>query len=357
MQTVLSPALSRKLANMSLICAFLVVYIHAGLPGEEGSCDWWCAKALVDGICRIAVPFFFVASGFFLAGHTDTPGWWPRELKKRVSSLLVPYLLWELLFAAYTVSLTLIANALAGAEWTRNLSFSIDYWLRVLGIEPRDYPSLVPLWFVRCLMLFMLLAPLPVACLRRVRTWGIMLLIGLWMVSGYYISLNVPEKGAWLCAWKFLLSPSGLFYFTLGLFLRRWPIFLRLPTWGAWGLLLFGLTGTLLSIETQQHGIMVAPHLRWFFVQLMLWATWQLVPSTAWPRALTAMAFPIFLLHDFILATCRPVVKNLPSLAPMIDSFGGFLLLGTIAILGSIAITWGLRQWLPRFAAILFGGR
>ena len=44
------------------------------------------------GIGQCAVPFFFIASGFFLAGHMCETDWWNRECKKRVRMLLVPCL-------------------------------------------------------------------------------------------------------------------------------------------------------------------------------------------------------------------------------------------------------------------------
>ena len=40
-----------------------------------------------------------MASGSFLAGHMGKPGWYPREMKKRFRTLLLPYVLWPLLFA------------------------------------------------------------------------------------------------------------------------------------------------------------------------------------------------------------------------------------------------------------------
>ena len=46
------------------------------------------------GLGKIAVPFFFLASGYFLAGHLDEDGWYGRKVKKRVFSLVIPLLLW-----------------------------------------------------------------------------------------------------------------------------------------------------------------------------------------------------------------------------------------------------------------------
>lgn len=50
--------------RLNLLCiveamaAFLVVFIHAPIPGVIGDC--------VCGVARISVPLFFIISGFFL---------------------------------------------------------------------------------------------------------------------------------------------------------------------------------------------------------------------------------------------------------------------------------------------------
>ena len=44
------------------------------------------------GFCCLAVPFFFMVSGYFPARHFDETGWWIRETGMRMQSLPVPYL-------------------------------------------------------------------------------------------------------------------------------------------------------------------------------------------------------------------------------------------------------------------------
>ena len=68
--------LSEKMAAFSLFCAVLVVFIHIyfDVTSETGAL-WWVWICMAEGICRIAVPFFFVAAGFWLAGHMAERGW------------------------------------------------------------------------------------------------------------------------------------------------------------------------------------------------------------------------------------------------------------------------------------------
>ncbi len=58
--------LSNKFANMALVCSFLVVFIHCEVSRSTTSINaiWWYNQ-IHNAFCPIAVPFFFVAAGFF----------------------------------------------------------------------------------------------------------------------------------------------------------------------------------------------------------------------------------------------------------------------------------------------------
>ena len=74
---VRSALVSAKFANMSLLSAVLVVIIHVFKRNQEfGTVVWWMRQFLGEGVCRIAVPFFFLAAGYFLAKHFNDVGWW-----------------------------------------------------------------------------------------------------------------------------------------------------------------------------------------------------------------------------------------------------------------------------------------
>lgn len=357
MRQSLPPDVSRKLANMGLVCACLVVAIHVGLPEAKGV-GWWVTRSLTAGICRIAVPFFFVAAGYFLAGHTGEPGWWRREMGKRIWSLLVPYVLWSLLWTAYGIPLALIANRLAGAAWTRNLPLSGDDWLPALGLDPLCHPNLYPLWFLRCLLLLVALSPLPAAVMRRGRGWGLALVAALWAAYGWGSSWrDLAEEGTPLFLWWGTLSLEGMPHFTLGLFLRRWPVGWRLPAWGAWAMLAIAFGGFAATLWVQENGLWWAPYPRWLGIAAGLWAVWRLIPSAPWPRWLTGTAFPLYLTHLFALMALSVAAKHLPFLPRPTEGLAGYLLFWGAAIAISVAGTLALRRGLPRAASVLFGGR
>lgn len=340
---------------MGIVCACLVVAIHVGNPEAMGA-GWWVAKLLSNGICRIAVPFFFVAAGFFLAGHTAEPKWWARELGKRMRSLLVPFVSWSALYTVFGLSLVLSANALHGEAWTRNLQSNCADVLRLLGLDLFTYPMLIPLWFIRCLLLLVVLAPLPVAVIGRKRNWGLALLAVLWIVYGWGRTWGDVQDTP-LQFWRVTISLEGVFYFTLGLFMRRWPMTLHLSKAYAWGLLVTSLGCFALTIAAKNEFLPAAFQARNVGTALGLLAVWRLMPSAPWPRWLTGAAFPCILMHMFVINVGDIATKTLPCLPAPRESVFIFLAFTNVAIVASIAGAWVLRRIFPRTAALLFGGR
>lgn len=110
----ISDVLSNKIKNMGIVCAMLVVCIHVDWPTEvKWSWTWIIDCFFERGISQIAVPFFFVVSGFFLSGHFDEPHWWKREVVKRIKSLLIPYVVWSVVMLGVLVLMSVFADVIA----------------------------------------------------------------------------------------------------------------------------------------------------------------------------------------------------------------------------------------------------
>ena len=61
--------ISSKIANGGIIAAAMVVGIHVCNSRSVGTLMWWWDQLLHYGLFLVAVPFFFVCSGYFLCRH------------------------------------------------------------------------------------------------------------------------------------------------------------------------------------------------------------------------------------------------------------------------------------------------
>lgn len=91
----------------------MVILLHYRVFNDDLLINFWGGGDLVDTqqficqLCKIAVPLYFLMSGYFLYNKKKlTSSTYKQILIKRVKSLIVPYLLWNLA--------SLILNILGG---------------------------------------------------------------------------------------------------------------------------------------------------------------------------------------------------------------------------------------------------
>ena len=109
--------LSRKLSTLSFLLMVLIVFIHGfnvnisfGDKTSGGSAYWiqFLESFMSDGFCRVAVPMFFAISGY-LASLNFADGFSMAKylimIRKRVKTLLIPYLVVSFLGICFVVLL------------------------------------------------------------------------------------------------------------------------------------------------------------------------------------------------------------------------------------------------------------
>lgn len=356
MQKTISPELSHKLANMGFVCACLVVLLHVPFDASPGTWDWRWFQFLKQGLYRTAVPFFFTAAGYFLAGHMGERGWWLEAVCKRMRTLVVPYIIWTLIAVVHAVSSALVANLLAGAPLMRNLPAGWETWLKFIGVLPHEFPLLGQLWFVRSLFVFVSLSPLVVVFGGLRSRWvGIALPVALWVLGIIYNFSWASET--WRMIWIVTFSLTGAAFFSLGIHLRQWRYSFkcRRVTTLLLAVLAVGLSGC--GVLGLEHGATWWDYICSLGYTITLFVVWKLAPSRPWPRWLTGSAFSIYLMHTFPIWALTKLGENSEPARYLATTIWGYFGFGLCTIAMCLLVTCLLKRYLPRFSAVIFGGR
>lgn len=349
----ISDSLSNRIANGSLLAALGVVIVH--LPGAvgDGICRdlYWYLSA---GLCKAAVPFFFMVSGFFLAAHIAEEGWWRAAVRKRVHSLLVPYVLWSLAFAV----LMYAAKPVPIDQW-----MAIKKWF-LLGLDPTNVPLLMPMWYLRMLMLLVLISPLLAKFLHSRHAALFLLSLSFVFFFVFEVSIDLIDNSLsnpYLAAMHRTFSPEALFFFVAGMWLR-----INGKDMMAVGgcrnsvspmSFVFSPSASVIHLSIAVGLLCLRRHLPAVWVPLpiimifTLLAFWNAVPSGRWPKWLTSLSFPIYLMHYFVTHLMTATFRyRVDDLVLYVAAF-----FCSVVISGIIAVV--LRRFLPRLAMIVFGGR
>ena len=337
---------SAKIAGFGLIGAFFVALLHVPqpVPGDPSTSAWWLFRLTAGTFGRLGVPFYFVAAGFFLARHDGEPSWWRRETSKRIASLLVPFAIWLALWNVEEGALAVLSNLRGDAPPFEGFP-SGGALLARLGINLFDYPSDVPLWFVRSLLLYVTASCVLFPVLKRT---GPMLPVTVLALS---TALRLPGCSSDAC--RFLtrfVSLHGLFYFLVGASLALGV--LRMPARNA----LFALSGAAGVVGLFASQFLAARHVVWWgalhelSLPLALLAAWRAFPRVSWPRSFTSLTFPVYVLHVFVIRALDVVTYGDMSCSGLVIKFTAVSVL-------TLAAAAAIRTFLPRFHSLAFGGR
>lgn len=339
---------SQKIKNMSIVCALLVVMIHVSWASESVCFTWFINELVKEGIARIAVPFFFVVSGYFLAAHFDEEGWWSRETRKRIHSLVIPFFVWNILAYIMVLPQSLVGDYIEHRPF--ELFIVSDGTLaKILGFNLSATPINGPVWYMRCLFFFILLSPLFKMCIRRLRIGWIILAFFIGWIPHYFLN----TRGSFWAGFFGLggLSLADVFYFSVGIYLRDCKIQIHsrplLIVCAVYG---FGFL--IARTIVHAYGMEMPFVIGSLFLPAMMYVVWYIMPVRALPKWLTSCSFPVYVLHIIILRPVAQVLKRCP-----IDAQVQSVLDCIICIALSIIVTNLLRKHLPRVSNFLFAGR
>lgn len=170
---------SNKISNLNLVLSVLIVALHSSCRGQliyggEGYEVNFALQSLIKIIADSAVPMFFVMSGYLLFYKYDIREYLDT-LNKKVRTLLIPYVLWNVLGFVYHKCLSLISIMTGVTEANPEL---LDIQNIFYGIWKSAYDP--PVWFIKTLFELILISPI-VWCIAnklKQKTIGLVILAG-----------------------------------------------------------------------------------------------------------------------------------------------------------------------------------
>jgi len=193
-----------------------VVFIHAHFTEVDGISIYqtslypsytFVSMLLSDVLARIAVPFFFFISGFLFFYKTNFSfNVFKSKLSKRIKTLLVPYLFWNLIvllfyfFCQYFFSLYIsnTTKMISDFSW---IDFLASFW-NIHKDSNSEYPICFQLWFIRDLIVTIIFTPLIYFFVKYIFKIGIVLIGLCW-----FFDYKIPICG---------LNIAAMFFFSLG---------------------------------------------------------------------------------------------------------------------------------------------
>ena len=155
---------STKIRNVMFFNMILVLLLHASAPklnfvGHESSTGFlrYFQAFVGEGITRVAVPAFFIMSGFlFFASFSNTFSAWSKKLNSRIRTLALPFLMWSTL--SFLLLILIKSNGYTSSLVNRSLPVSS---LQAVLYTVFNDPIAYQLWFLRDLVLVVFLTTLP----------------------------------------------------------------------------------------------------------------------------------------------------------------------------------------------------
>lgn len=356
----LSPVGSERISLLRFPLIVGVVLIHApGIPvvesggsngvATDGPVSDFFKELIANGIARVAVPAFFLVSGFLLFHRTQwSASAYRRKLRARVRTLLIPFLIWNSL----VITFFFVAQSVPGLQ--SFFSGSVPQVAGMRPVEVLDYlvgftghPASYPFWFIRDLMVLVVLAPAVHWLATRAGPVTAAVLVIAWV---------------WPALWPRVPNEEAALFFFAGALLavRRVDPFARIDSFGA--PLLWLYAGVQLA-DAFTKDAAINPPLHKLAVALGVAAVLQLSerlrrsPLRSRTLDLAAAAFFVFAMHEPTLTVIR---KAAFSVAP--PSGDAMLLLYFLAApAATIAIALAARSLLvrlaPRLLSLAEGGR
>lgn len=191
--------LSNKIRFVSFVLIVIVILLHAQLISLSTNISSFVIQRFISGnIARAAVPFFYLISGYLFTNGlkgTQLKSVFKRKLKSRVATLVIPYLIWS------AVGIIVFICESSFFRETGSESITLPYLINETFIHPHVFYQL---WFIRDLIVCVILSPLIYFAVKYLREMFIAILLVIWF--------NMWEIG--------FITTTSILFFSTGMYME-----------------------------------------------------------------------------------------------------------------------------------------
>ena len=315
-------------------------------------------RFVTDDICStLCVPMFFFISGylFFRDSKYFSIDTYRQKIGKRVRTLLVPYLFWNaVVLAVYFLVQTVASGMVSGnnrpiADYSMT-DFLWAFWNKdnVNGFTEIGAPIALQFWYIRDLMMVSVFSPVIYFCVKRFNVWAL-------IVFEVFSQLNfLPDVVG--------LSSMAVFFFSFGAYfsIHNRSFISRSKCVNIGAVIVFIVT--LVMLNEYSFGVMrgwvnllnlLSGMLALFAVSAALMERKKVKKV----KFLSDSSFMIFAVHALVLQVLQKSVLRMIGNPNDVKLIGVYLLVTVVAVAVSMGVYAVMRRWLPRFTAVITGGR
>ena len=335
---------SSKITILNSVLIMMVLYIHSYyLEGEQYQ-GALAVQRFFGGIacCGTANRLFFFLSGIlFFMGVMQVKDCFGK-MKKRIKSLLIPYLIWNIIFVLWYVVLFFIPGVKSFVNSDIMSNFD-TLWngIKFLWIAPASFP----LWFLRDLMCIVVLSPIIFLFIKYLRIWGVLLFL---IVSLYF-------------------QNSGTF-FVLGAAVSMLSSFEKLEKYLSLPVvivssILFVIACSYVCLQSEDYVVpSILNNIMAYTGMIMIWrgydyiAKGRILSKKSFWYGIMGYSFFIYLFHEPTFNIIKKIpLRVLGDSEPVVIFF--FLINPIIMAFVAIGIAKCLQKIIPSVYSVLVGGR
>ncbi len=354
--------LSKTITFLRFPMIVLVVFIHTNLGGvilngasmvniSELPIYRAVHHFVTEELADTAVPMFFFFSGFLFFYKSEfNKKIYLNKLGKRLKTLLIPYIFWNLLVLALTFIHQSLSPAHLPGPGMLIADFNLTDWLTVFWTYgDTNMPICYQFWFIRDLMVVILFSPIIYYFIRYCKCVGLIAFSAIWIFD------------IWFDIQGFGSVPFYFFYIGAYFSIRKINFATAFYKIRHYSIMLYiGLLALDSLLQYHEHSLIYVHNTAIILgsISIIAWTSALLhkkTPSIC-PTVLTGTFF-VYACHGIlVMALIKSYVKILYPLNDLTATLGYFTIPAFVVCI-TIGVYSIMSKYFPKFTAIITGGR